>query len=343
MPSISAFPGSAVRRREPAGVRAGAKGTRVDGPASALGLVAAELVEAEALLRELIQTDVAAVPAVAGYLVDAGGKRLRPALTALGSRAVGGDKPVGRLMCVGEMLHLGSLLHDDVVDDGEMRRGRPAAHRQFGNAVTVLAGDFCLAKAVSLAAEEGGFAAVHALGKTITAMAEGEVLQLQRAGDLSTTVEQYLDVVARKSAALIAWCVAAPAWANERPDLALPLEAFGHEVGVAFQITDDVLDYATGTGKSRGADLRERKVTLPLLLAMERIDDLRGRLERAPPTDEELEGLIEEVTACGALGDALTEARDRAERAIEALDVFDQNEGTEALATLAHYLVDRVT
>ncbi|MBX2797178.1 MAG: polyprenyl synthetase family protein [Myxococcales bacterium] len=328
-------------RTRPAGIEAGSPGTRISGPGAALGLVAAELAAAESVLQDLIHTDVAAVPAVAGYLVASGGKRLRPALTALGARAVGHTLPLPRLMCVGELLHLGSLLHDDVVDDGVTRRGRPAAHRVYGNAVTVLTGDFCLARSVLLAAEEGGFRAVTALGHTVTEMAEGEVLQLQRAGDLSCTVDQYLDVVARKSAALIAWCAAAGAWAADRDDLARPLLAFGRGVGIAFQITDDVLDYAEGTGKEAGADLRERKVTLPLLIAMERVEGLKDRLEAGPPSPSEVHALMAEVRACGALEDALEEARRRVAAAVQALDALPRNEGTEALCALADYLVER--
>lgn len=343
MTSTSALSGGTASRVEPAGLRAGAPGTRILGPADALALVGEELAGAEAALRDLVMTDVAAVPQIAGYLLDAGGKRLRPALTALGARAVGYGGPVTRLMCVGELLHLGSLLHDDVVDDGETRRDQPAAHRAYGNAVTVLTGDFCLARSVLLAAEEGGFAAVHALGGTVTEMAEGEVLQLQRAGDLSCTVEQYLDVVARKSAALIAWCAAAGAWAAERPDLSEPLLAFGRGVGIAFQITDDVLDYREGTGKRPGADLRERKVTLPLLYAMERVDGLRERLEAGPPTDDAVREMMGQVRACEALDDALAEASRRADVAVEALAVLPPGDGVAALRVLARYLVERAT
>ncbi len=341
MASLSALPGGPATRCRPSGLRGGAVGSKIDGPASALALVAPELACAEGVLSELVQTDVAAVPAVAGYLLQAGGKRLRPALTALGARAVGHEGPVARLMCVGELLHLGSLLHDDVVDDGPTRRGRPAAHRVYGNAVTVLTGDFCLARAIWLASEEGGHAAVHALGETVTSMAEGEVLQLQRAGDLSCTVEQYLDVVARKSAALIAWCAAAGAWAADRHDLAVPLQAFGRAVGIAFQITDDVLDYAQGTGKASGADLRERKVTLPLLVAMARIEGLRSRLEAGPPGPEAIEEMMLQIREAGALEVALDEARRRVEAAHVLLEELPGGDARDALATLARYLVER--
>jgi len=341
MPSMSAFTGGRISRSQPAGVRGGDWGTLVKGPAEALALVGPELAACEQSLTSLVHTDVAAVPEIAGYLVAAGGKRLRPALTALGAKAVGFEGPITKLMCVGELLHLGSLLHDDVVDNGQTRRGKPAAHTLYGNAVTVLTGDFCLARAVWLAAEEGGFSAVRALGETVTEMAEGEVLQLQRAGDLSSTVEQYLDVVARKSAALIAWCAAAAGWAADDEAAADALWAFGRGVGIAFQITDDVLDYSSETGKTPGADLRERKVTLPLLLAMERIDGLRERLEAGPPDEALVEQLMVEVRESGALDAALDEARRRVDDSLAALSPLPDNEGRQALAILGRYLVER--
>ncbi len=340
-PAAVTLPGGQARRRQPVGLRAGAPLSRISGPAEALGLVAADLGEAERALRGLVHSDVAAVPAVAGYLVDAGGKRLRPALAALGAMAVGVPAK-HQLMCVGELIHLGSLLHDDVVDDGDERRGRPAAHRVYGNAVSVLTGDFCLARAVLLASEAGGHAAATSLARAVTEMAEGEVLQLQRAGDLSCTTAQYLEVIDRKSAALIAWCVASHATACGDLEAAAALELYGRRVGTAFQITDDVLDYATGTGKLPGADLRERKVTLPLLHAMERLPGLRERLTQAAPTPEEVPSLIEEVRASGALDAALADARDFVAEGVSALDALVPSDARDGLTVLGHYLVERV-
>ncbi len=340
--TIPALPGGRAVRNRVAGVRAGAPLTRIDGPAAALGLVGEELAAAELALMDLVQSDVRAVPEVAGYLVAAGGKRLRPALTALGARVVGLQPAPVRLMCVGELLHLGSLLHDDVVDDGELRRDRPAAHRVYGNAVTVLTGDFCLARAVLLAAEEGGFGPVRALGDVVTEMAEGEVLQLQRAGDLSCGVEAYLEVVARKSAALIAWCVRAPALALERHREAALLEGFGRAVGVAFQITDDVLDYAEGTGKLRGKDLEERKVTLPLIRAMERLPWLRAELARGEPDAATVERWIAAIRGSGALQHALEDARDYVRVAVSTLHELEPSPARDALEVLASHLVERV-
>ncbi|MEZ4235448.1 MAG: polyprenyl synthetase family protein [Myxococcota bacterium] len=338
---VHALEGGPAVRYRPAGLRAGAPLARIDGPERALALVAPELLAAEAELRALVHSDVAAIPQIARYLVDAGGKRLRPALAGLGGRALG-IAPSPRLMCVGELLHLGSLLHDDVVDDSDLRRDRPTAHRVYSNAVTVLTGDFCLARAVLLASEAGGPAAVHALGEVVTEMAEGEVLQLQRAGDLGCTVEQYLDVVARKSAALIAWCCRAEALriGDDRADRAL--ERFGRQVGIAFQITDDVLDYAPGTGKPRGADLRERKVTLPLIRAMERLPGLRDELAEGPPPPERVEAWLDAVTATDALQLALDEARDRVADALDTLDALPDGPGRDGLRALARHLVERV-
>lgn len=328
----------APRRQRPAGLQAGAPLTRIQGPHEALSLVAGELEAAEHELRSLIQSDVAAVPEVAGHLVAAGGKRLRPALTALGARAIGYRGPVARLMCVGELIHLGSLLHDDVVDGAETRRGRPPAHLVYGNAAAVLTGDFCLARAVLLAAEEGGHAAVTALAAAVTEMAEGEVLQLHRIGDLDADVAGYFDVIDRKSAALIGWCAASAAWAAGDDDAAHALASFGRGVGRAFQITDDVLDLSDTTGKTLGADLVEGKITLPLLYALERVDGLRDELREGP---RDVRALVARIVASGAPRAALADARRFADEAIRALDALPPGPGRDALATLGRYLVER--
>jgi octaprenyl-diphosphate synthase len=341
MNSARPLPGGPATRLRAAGVAAGSPLTRVRGGGDALASVASELGEAEVALARLLGSDVGAVPAVSGHLAAAGGKRLRPALTALGARAVGFEGDLPGLMCVGELIHLGSLLHDDVVDQADRRRGLPAAHTVYGNAVAVLTGDFCLARAIWLAAEVGGHRAVTRLGAAVTQMAEGEVLQLQRAGNLASTREDYLEVVERKSAALIAWCAAAGAYAVGDTAAAEALERFGHAVGVAFQITDDVLDYAEGTGKEAGVDLRERKVTLPLLLAFDRVPGLRERLAAGEPTDAELPELMQIVRGSGALEDALEEARRLAVSGVEAIGSLPASPATEALEGLAWMLVER--
>lgn len=332
-------PDSVVRRRVPAGVHAGAPLTRVATPAEAFALAGPELLAAEARLFELVGSKVPVVHAVGGYLAEAGGKRLRPLLTALGCGAVDHAGTAG-LHCVGELIHLGSLLHDDVVDDADTRRGRPAAQTVYGNAAVILTGDFCLARAVLLAATDGGHAAVTALAEAVTAMAEGEVLQLQRAGNLSTSLDEYLEMVDKKSAALIAWCAQAGALAAGDDAAAEVLAAYGRSVGVAFQITDDVLDYGGPTGKPPGQDLEERKLTLPLLYAMERIPDLRARVEA---DGRDVPALLAEIRASGALDAALAEARRRVDRAVDGLGALPPSPYRDALAVLGRYLVDRAS
>ncbi len=345
VPRLVPLPGGSALRTEPTGLGAGAPLTRAEPPPRALELAGPDLALAEHSLRQLLGSDIAAVEAIARYLSDNGGKRLRPLLTCLGARAVGLEGDVSRLMCVGEMIHLGSLLHDDVVDGGEERRGEPSAWRVFGNGAAVLTGDFCLARAVLLASEEGGHAAVTHLARAVTEMAEGEVLQLQRAGDLTTTRETYLEVVEKKSAALIAWCAGAGAHVVDDPALGEALEAYGRAVGIAFQVADDVLDYggeARVTGKLPGTDLLERKLTLPLLLALERVPGLGEELMAAPPRKEELPRLLTAVRGCGALEDSLAFARERVAQGVAALQALPRTEWRSALEEMAWYLVDRI-
>ncbi|MCB9779676.1 MAG: polyprenyl synthetase family protein [Alphaproteobacteria bacterium] len=312
---------------------------------SVFALAADDLVAAEAQLAGMLDSVVPAVNEIGRHLVDAGGKRLRPLLTALGARAVGVEGDISRLMCVGELLHVGSLLHDDVVDDGHERRGRPAAQRIYGNPAAVLTGDFCLARSVVLAAEEGGARAVTELGHTVTAMSEGELVQLLNAGNLDLDLATYMDVVDKKSAALISWCAAAGAWKVGDDVAAAALQRYGHEVGIAFQITDDVLDYVGEmrlTGKRRGQDLAERKLTLPLVIAFQRVPELRGKLAKGAPSPERIPAIIADVRSSGACDEALAVARRRVTDGIAALDVLPPSPWRDGLVTLAGYLVERV-
>jgi octaprenyl-diphosphate synthase len=309
-------------------------------------LVDDEMQAAENELRQLVQSAVPVVHEINEYLITAGGKRLRPLLTALGARAAGDDGDLCRLMCVGELLHLGSLLHDDVVDDGVERRGRPAAHRVYGNPAAVLAGDVCLARSLCLASEEAGPVAVQHLSAAVVDMAEGEVIQLMPLGDMALDLATYTDIIQRKSAGLIAWCAAAGAWRCQEPAYASALERFGTEVGIAFQITDDVLDYIGEkrlTGKRRGQDLAEGKLTLPLVLAMEQNADLRERISRGLPSPERIPALIEEVCRSGAIEQALLMARQRVENGLSALSELPASPWRDALSEIAHYLVERVS
>ena len=330
----------------PTGLVGGERRSLIRPAAEAFSLVATELVECEQYLHEMLGSSVEAVSEIGRYLAESGGKRIRPLLTALGARACGNQRPISRLMCVGELLHLGSLLHDDVVDEGQERRGKPAAQRVFGNPSVILTGDYCVSRGLWIAAEEAGLSAVTELAQTVMCMSEGEVTQLMNSGDLGLGMEGYLDVIDKKSASLIAWCAAAGAWSIDEPEAAEALLRFGRSVGIAFQVTDDVLDY-TGelclTGKRRGQDLAQLKPTLPLILALDRIPDLRAQLEKGRPSPERIPGLLAEVHASGATVDALDYARGRVEEGLEALQVLEDSPARTALVGLAHHLVERVS
>jgi octaprenyl-diphosphate synthase len=194
-----------------------------------------------------------------------------------------------------------------------------------------------------LASEEGGGLAAQELARAVTEMAEGEVMQLRWAGDLSCDVSTYLQWVERKSAALISWCVAAGAWSKDDRVGARALAGFGRGVGIAFQITDDVLDYRSGTGKKAGTDLKQRKVTLPLLKAMEKDEDIRKLLEQGSPDEALTESLITRIQATGALDDALETARGLVNESTAQLEALPGGEGRDALAVLGRYLVERVS
>ena len=335
---------SNAARRSLSSLAAGAPLTRVDGPQQALGLVAGELALAEGQLRELLLSDVQEIPSITTYLADAGGKRLRPAMTALGVRAVGGSASgLPELMCVGELIHLGSLLHDDVVDQAVTRRGQQAAHHLNGNAATILSGDYCLARAVLVASEFAGHEAVTALARAVTAMAEGEVLQLRLAGNLGSTEAEYFEVIERKSAALIAWCTAAGSYRKGDAQLAEALHHYGRNVGIAFQITDDVLDYMSGTGKNPGADLKEGKITLPLMYAMGEYPELRAEMESGSFDEQARVRWVETIRASGVLRETLSVAKSYVDEGLVALETLEPSaDAKDALGVLGSYLVERV-
>ena len=335
-----------LHRGTPKGVAAGSPRTRIQPPAHAWALVADEMVRSEHELIALLGSRVDQVAEIGRYLARSGGKRIRPLITVLGARACGVGGDLSRLMSVGEMIHLASLLHDDVVDSAPTRRGEPAAHMVHGNALVILSGDYCLARAVLLAAEEGGHGCVRHLAQAVAAMSEGGVLQLQRAGRLDTTMEDYLQIIEAKSAALISWCSAAGAHILEDEALASRMEAFGRSVGVAFQVTDDVLDYGGDralTGKEPGADLLDRKLTLPLLYAFQATPGLQARLEERPPTREELPELLGIVRESGALDKALAYARDLVGEGIDQLSPLPETPYKQALIDLATYLAERAS
>jgi len=314
----------------------------------ATALVAGELHEVEAQLTDLLQSSIAIIPELSGQLAFAGGKRFRPLVALLAARAAGFIDPVRiTIAAVGELLHTATLLHDDVIDSGEYRRGRPTARMQFGNGMAVLTGDFCLARGLQAIAYSGRLAAVQTLADAVTRMAEGEVAQLQVAGDASLDRQRYYLVIDRKTAALIAWCASVGGLLE--PHVSAALHRYGLEIGYAFQIADDVLDYTSDvdqTGKARGQDLRDGKLTLPLILACEADPGLRRRLLHlladGPPIDPDAAAaIVARVADSPAAEQAALVAEAHARSAIAQLPALPPSPARDALAELARYVARR--
>jgi len=325
--------------------QASPEGTRLSS-AELLALVAEPMQIVETQLQAHMESPMGRIPQVGGHLLGAGGKRLRPLLAVLASRAT--DAPMNVAVAVGcaaELIHTATLFHDDVVDGGAVRRGRPAARMLYGNGIAVLVGDFCFARGLDAVAGTGSIVAVKSLAAAVTEMAEGEVAQLEGAGDADATTENYFDVIDRKTGALMVWC------ARVGGILPTPLDTamarYGRLLGRAFQITDDVLDCdGAASGKSPGRDLQEGKLTLPVLLACENRpelrDEIRSVMGESGVSVEDAARLMQATRASGGLDGARAAAMDLAKKALVELAAVPPSAYRDALAALARLSVDRV-
>jgi octaprenyl-diphosphate synthase len=320
--------------------------------ARCIRMVADDLADAETRLRELMHSDVTVIPDAAGHLAFAGGKRLRPLLALLCAKATGVTDPHRiTVAAVGELLHTATLLHDDVIDEGEFRRGRPCPRIVHGNGISVLTGDFCLSRSLQAVANTGHIDAVQSMADTVMRMAEGEVAQLYGAGGAALDRAHYDMIIERKTATLIAWCAMVGCFAPL--EFREPLRRFGLELGYAFQIADDLLDYgirdasAPGeTGKIPGQDLREGKWTLPLLIACEDDpalhDDVLAAFGDGPPLlDDAANDIMRRVMASDGVVAARTIADRHADAAAEALAPLPPGDAKEALQQIPNYVVRR--
>ena len=287
----------------------------------------------------------------ARHLVSAGGKRIRPMVTLLACGACGATMRAAVPYAVAaELTHSATLLHDDVLDDGQVRRGQPASRVIWGNAVSVLSGDWLLTRALEIVSREPG--SPHALAPLLATMrrlVEGEVLQLALRGSFAATEQQYLDVVVGKTASLFGWSAAAGAWAAG-VDGTLPaaLVRFGEGIGIAFQLVDDALDYAADPGllgKKLGADLLEGKATLPLIRACEARPALRERLralvDGAADGEAVAAEVIEVVKSVGGVDAARAMAREHTQRGMAALAELPDGPHRRALHEAAVSLTER--
>lgn len=292
------------------------------------------------------------IPAVTAHLINAGGKRLRPMLTLAAARICGYDGPYHvHLAATVEFIHTATLLHDDVVDESERRRGRPTANLLWDNKSSILVGDYLFARAFQLMVEPGSLRVLAILSNAAATITEGEVLQLTAAQDLATDESVYLTVVRGKTAALFSAATEAGAVIADAPPAHVEaLRIYGDALGIAFQIADDLLDYggtAEAIGKNTGDDFRERKLTLPVIKAVaaatpEERAFWQRTIEKGDQRDGDLEQALAIMHGHGALAAARADALDWAEKAKAALGVLPAHELREILADLADYVVERI-
>jgi len=316
-----------------------------------LALVSADMRATDALIHERLGSAVALIPDVARHLIDSGGKRLRPLLTLAAARMGGyaGQDHV-KLAAAVEFIHTATLLHDDVVDESALRRGKVSANIVWGNKPSVLVGDYLLSRAFQLMVETGELAVLDILAGASAIIAEGEVMQLKSANNLAATEEHYLTVVRAKTAALFAAAAEAGAvLAKRSADYIKALHCYGDNLGIAFQLVDDALDYSGRQalmGKSVGDDFREGKVTLPVILAHARADDGARRfwkrtIETGPQGESDLDRAITLVEETGAISETMARARAYADQARQALSAVAACETRDVLADIADFCVER--
>lgn len=314
-------------------------------------LCAADLAWVNQLIVDRMQSDVPLIPELAGHLVAAGGKRLRPLLTLASARLCGyeGDKHIGLAAAV-EFIHTATLLHDDVVDESDLRRGRETANAVWGNQASVLVGDFLFSRSFRLMVESDSLRVLDILANASAIIAEGEVAQLITANDTATSEEDYLFVIRSKTAALFAAACEVGAIIADHSNAATEaLERYGANLGIAFQLVDDYLDYAATDdvfGKGVGDDFRDGKITLPVVLAMRRGNDeehafWKRTLEDCAQTDADLARALEILNTREALSDTLIRARGYADTARAALASLPDNAHREALENVIDFCVER--
>ena len=314
-------------------------------------LAAADMQRVDALIRARLASDVVLINQIADHIIASGGKRLRPMLHVLAAGAAGyaGDRQI-KLAAVIEFIHTSTLLHDDVVDESDLRRGRKTANALWGNAASVLVGDFLYSRSFQLMVELDDMRVMRILADTTNTIAEGEVLQLLNIGNADVDEAAYLAVIERKTAVLFAAATELGGLLGGLPDAQVAaLRRYGMELGYAFQIADDLLDYTSdaGTlGKNIGDDLAEGKPTLPVIYALEQATPdeaqaMRQAIEHGDLTA--LDRVLATIRRCGALERTHACAARHARAAREALAVLPASAHREALAALADYSVQRTS
>ncbi|WP_370691144.1 polyprenyl synthetase family protein [Kordiimonas sp. SCSIO 12610] len=314
-------------------------------------MVADEMNEVNEAILNRMESPVALIPQLAGHLIASGGKRLRPMLTLASARMLGyeGKRHINLAACV-EFIHTATLLHDDVVDESELRRGRKTANVIWGNQPSVLVGDFLFSRSFELMVEDGSLKVLKILSRASSIIAEGEVLQLTTANDTSTTEEVYLEVIAAKTAALFAAaCEISGVVAEQGEKVETALSTYGKYLGIAFQIVDDVLDYSAKQatlGKTVGDDFREGKITLPIILAFHRGDDeerafWNRTMADLNQQDGDLDHALDLLNKHTALEDTIERAKHYGAMAKDALGTFPNNPAKQVLCDIVDFCISR--
>jgi octaprenyl-diphosphate synthase len=315
-------------------------------------LTKADMDRVNQLILSKAGSDVQMIPEVANHLISSGGKRLRPMLTLASAQMFGyeGEGHI-KLATSVEFMHTATLLHDDVVDESDLRRGKSTARMIWGNQASVLVGDFLLGQAFKMMVEVGSLDALDVLATSASVIAEGEVLQLSVAKNMETTEDDYLSVIRAKTAALFAAAAeVGPIIANTDRASRNALKSYGMNLGLAFQLVDDVLDYggkAAETGKNVGDDFREGKITLPVILSYRRgtAEDhafWKAAIEQGDSSDENLEKALGLISKYNGLGDTITRARHYGEMARDALSALPASPQKAALMEVIDFCIDRV-
>lgn len=316
-----------------------------------IALVAGDLNLVNAVILDRMQSQIPLIPELAGHLIAGGGKRMRPMLTLVSARLLGyAGTRHHRLAAAVEFIHTATLLHDDVVDGSDLRRGRRTANTIWGNPATVLVGDFLFSRSFELMVEDGSQKVLKILSAASAVIAEGEVNQLTAARKIDLGEERYLDIIGAKTAALFAAACRISAVVAERSAAEeLALDAYGRNLGIAFQLVDDAIDYVSdaGTmGKDAGDDFREGKVTLPVILAYARGDAEARRfwkdtIEGRRDADADLPHAIHLIQEARAIDDTLARARHYGQRAIDALGPFGTSDAKDAMIEAVEFAIAR--
>ena len=318
-----------------------------------LGLTASAMNAVNAVILDKMQSEIPLIPALAGHLISGGGKRMRPMLTLAGAELVGyhGTRH-HKLAAAVEFIHTATLLHDDVVDGSETRRGRQTANIVFGNPATVLVGDFLFSRSFELMVEDGSLKVLKILSSASAIIAQGEVDQLTAQREIETSEDRYLHIIGAKTAALFAAASRIAAVVAERDEAEeRALDDYGRNLGIAFQLVDDAIDYdsdAASMGKDQGDDFREGKITLPVVLAYRRGSESerafwREAMEGGNSDDHALEKAMGLITKYGSLKDTTARAEHYASIARDALAPLPDSDEKSALLEVIAFCVNRAS